>query len=322
MAPSSYSHDRPDRMSVRKVLESQPFLIAANVLAGILSIVIIGLVADNLAWVNTNGAQTASSTIGFNITVNGTSTFDTADVGHLPVDVRLGSYWLMLASGIGGFIDAILLGGMQCWRRLKSASLQVEHGEVSSFPSSSSSSALVFGENTPLLGLSQTYDRNLRPQTYLIIFIAVFAFCRSLAATIYAFQEWSASGTFTPQEFLPLNSNNRYTKDFFTPDAWTCQYEDYVLDNAKETRLENLCREGTAARTVTLAVCVLYLFVLYGVLYRAYRRRTVARRNAQFRGFESAMAGNGNTNGTMRSNISQAHTVVAPVASEPKVSEK
>jgi len=296
MAPSSYRHDRPDRMSVRKVLESQPFLIAANVLAGILSIVIIGLVADNLAWVNTNGAQTASSTIGFNITVNGTSTFDTADVGHLPVDVRLGSYWLMLASGIGGFIDAILLGGMQCWRRLKSASLQVEHGE--------------------------TYDRNLRPQTYLIIFIAVFAFCRSLAATIYAFQEWSASGTFTPQEFLPLNSNNRYTKDFFTPDAWTCQYEDYVLDNAKETRLENLCREGTAARTVTLAVCVLYLFVLYGVLYRAYRRRTVARRNAQFRGFESAMAGNGNTNGTMRSNISQAHTVVAPVASEPKVSEK
>merc|ERR1711981_1438749 len=291
MAPSSYRHDRPDRMSVRKVLESQPFLITANVLAGILSIVIIGLVADNLAWAHTEGARTASSTIGFNITVNGTETFDTANVGHLPTDVRLGSYWLMLASGIGGFIDALLLGGIQCWRRLKSASLQVEHGE--------------------------TYDRNLRPQTYMIIFIAIFAFCRSLAATIYAFQEWAASGTFTPQEFLPLNSNNRYTKDFFTVDAWTCQYEDYVLDNAKETRLENLCREGTAARTVTLAVCVLYLFVLYGVLYRAYRRRAGAKRNAQFRGFESAAG-----TGTMRSNISQAHTVVPPVTTEAKVSEK
>merc|ERR1711981_805320 len=291
MAPSSYRHDRPDRMSVRKVLESQPFLITANVLAGILSIVIIGLVADNLAWAHTEGARTASSTIGFNITVNGTETFDTANVGHLPTDVRLGSYWLMLASGIGGFIDALLLGGIQCWRRLKRASLQVEHGE--------------------------TYDRNLRPQTYMIIFIAIFAFCRSLAATIYAFQEWAASGTFTPQEFLPLNANNRYDKDFFTVDAWTCQYEDYVLDNAKETRLENLCREGTAARTVTLAVCVLYLFVLYGVLYRAYRRRAGAKRNAQFRGFESAAG-----TGTMRSNISQAHTVVPPVTTEAKVSEK
>merc|ERR1711981_345579 len=291
MAPSSYRHDRPDRMSVRKVLESQPFLITANVLAGILSIVIIGLVADNLAWAHTEGARTASSTIGFNITVNGTETFDTANVGHLPTDVRLGSYWLMLASGIGGFIDALLLGGIQCWRRLKSASLQVEHGE--------------------------TYDRNLRPQTYMIIFIAIFAFCRSLAATIYAFQERAASGTFTPQEFLPLNANNRYDKDFFTVDAWTCQYEDYVLDNAKETRLENLCREGTAARTVTLAVCVLYLFVLYGVLYRAYRRRAGAKRNAQFRGFESAAG-----TGPMRSNISQAHTVVPPVTTEAKVSEK
>merc|ERR1711981_92324 len=291
MAPSSYRHDRPDRMSVRKVLESQPFLITANVLAGILSIVIIGLVADNLAWAHTEGARTASSTIGFNITVNGTETFDTANVGHLPTDVRLGSYWLMLASGIGGFIGALLLGGIQCWRRLKSASLQVEHGE--------------------------TYDRNLRPQTYMIIFIAIFAFCRSLAATIYAFQEWAASGTFTPQEFLPLNANNRSDKDFFTVDAWTCQYEDYVLDNAKETRLENLCREGTAARTVTLAVCVLYLFVLYGVLYRAYRRRAGAKRNAQFRGFESAAG-----TGTMRSNISQAHTVVPPVTTEAKVSEK
>lgn len=279
-------------MSVRRVLESQPFLITANVLAGILSVVIIGLVADNLSWVRTSGAQNATSVIGFNITINGTSTFDTATVGHLPVDVRTGSYWLMLASGIGGFIDAILLGGMQCWRRLKSASLQAEHGE--------------------------TYDRNLRPQTPLTIFISLFAFFRSLAATIYAFQEWAASGTFTPQEFLPLTSSNKYDRDFFTPDAWTCQYEDYVLDNAKENRLENLCREGTAARTVTLAVCVLYAFVLYGVIYRAYRRRSGARRSAHFRGFESANAGG---SGTMRSNISQAQTVVQD-APEHKISEK
>jgi len=274
--------ERLDRMSVRKVLESQPFLITANVLAGILSIVIIGLVADNISWVNTSGARTQASLIGFNITVDGDSTFDTALVGHLPQDVRINSYWLMLASAIGGFVDAILLGAMQCWRRLKSASLQAEHGE--------------------------TYDRNLRPQTPLTIFIAVFAFCRSLAATVYAFQEWAASGTFTPQEFLPLNEQtHKYTKDFFTPDAWTCQYEDYVLADGTEERLENLCREGTAARTVTLALCVLYAFVLYGVLYRAWRRRSSAQRNARFRDFDGAQSGSS----TMRSNISQAHTVVA-----------
>jgi hypothetical protein len=300
-------------VTVRRVLQSQPFLITANVLAGVLSIVVIGLVADNIAWVNTSGARTDASTIGFNITINGTSTFDTALVGHLPTDVRTGSYWLMLASGIGGLVDALLLGAMQCWRRLKSASLQAEHGEVCSFPSSS---GLIFEEDTPLLDLSQTYDRNLRPQTPLSIFIAIFAFCRSLAATIYAFQEWSASGTFTPQEFLPLNSENRYTRDFFTPDAWTCQYEDYVLDNARENRLENLCREGTAARTVTLAICVLYAFVLYGIVYRAYRRRSSAQRSSQFRGFDSAPE-----TGTMRSNISQARTMVTE-STEPKMSEK
>jgi hypothetical protein len=118
-------------MSVRKVLGSQPFLITANVLAGILSIVIIGLVADNLAWLQTSDAKTGVSTIGFNITINETAAYDTAVVAHLPVDVRTGSYWLMLAAGIGGFIDALVLGGMLCWRRLKSFSLQVEHGEVS-----------------------------------------------------------------------------------------------------------------------------------------------------------------------------------------------
>ncbi|KIW01367.1 hypothetical protein, variant [Verruconis gallopava] len=276
-------------MSIRKVLESQPFLIAANVLAGILSIVVIGLVADNLAWLRTADAKTGVSTIGFNITVNNTETFDTARVAHLPVDVRTGSYWLMLAAGIGGFIDAVLLGAMQCWRRLKNASLQVEHGE--------------------------TYDRNLKPQTPLSIFIAVFALCRSLAATIYAFHEWAASGTFTPQEYLPLTSNDRYDRDFFTPDAWNCQYEDYVLQNSEQNRLQNLCQEGTAARTVTLAVCVLYAFVAYGVIYRAYKRRQNAKRSVQFRGFE------GGGSGTMRSYMSDAQTVVAE-GSEPKTPEK
>jgi hypothetical protein len=121
-------------MTVRRVLQSQPFLLTANVLAGILSIVVIGVVADNVSWARTSGANTATSTIGFNITLNGNSTFDTAVVGHLPTDVRLGSYWLMLAAGIGGFIDAVLLGGMQCWRRLRSASLQEQHGEVTSTP--------------------------------------------------------------------------------------------------------------------------------------------------------------------------------------------
>lgn len=90
-----------------------------------------------------------------------------------------------------------------------------------------------------------------------------------------------------------------------------------MLDDAKENRLENLCREGTAARTVTLAVCVLYAFVLWGVCYRAYKRRAVARRSAHFRGFESAN-GHGRME-TMGSDVSQAHTVVVD---EPRMSEK
>jgi hypothetical protein len=134
-------------VSVRKVLESQPFLIVANVLAGVLSLVVIGLTADNLAWLKTSDAKTGLSTIGFNIIINDTATYDIAVVAHLPTDLRKGSYWLTLAAGIGGFIDAVLLGGMLCWRRLKSASLQVQHGEVSTI----SYSQLNLGECSPLL---------------------------------------------------------------------------------------------------------------------------------------------------------------------------
>jgi hypothetical protein len=271
---------------------------------------VVGLVAENLAWLHTSDAKTGLSNIGFNITINETSTYDTAFVAHLPIDVRTGSYWLMLAAGIGGFIDALLLGGMQCWRRLKSASLQVEHGEVSPF---SSSSLLIPGENSPLLGPSQLYDHNLKPQTPLSIFIAIFALCRSLAASTYAFQEWAASGTFTPQEYLPLTSSDRYNKDFFTPDAWNCQYEDYVIKGSEGNKLENLCQGGTAARTVTLAVTVLYAFVLYGILYRAYKRRSNGRRTTQFSGFVGA--------NTMRSHMSEAPTVVGE-SNEPKTPEK
>lgn len=41
---------------------------------------------------------------------------------------------------------------------------------------------------------------------------------------------------------------------------------------AESNYLEDLCREGTGARTISLAVAVLSAFVLYGVLYRTHRR--------------------------------------------------
>jgi hypothetical protein len=106
-----------------------------------------------------------------------------------------------------------------------------------------------------------------------------------------------------------LTSDFRYKKDFFTPDAWNCQYEDYVVKNSKAKKLENLCQEGTAARTVTLAVAVLYAFVLYGVVYRAYRRSQSAQRTRQFKGFDGSY--------TMRSQMSEARTVVGE-STEPK----
>ncbi len=106
-----------------------------------------------------------------------------------------------------------------------------------------------------------------------------------------------------------MTSDFRYKKDFFTPDAWNCQYEDYVVTTSEQNRLQNLCEEGTAARTVTLAAAVMYAFVLYGVVYRAYRRRQSAQRTRQFRGFDGSY--------TMRSQMSEALTVVGESA-EPK----
>jgi len=59
--------------------------------------------------------------------------------------------------------------------------------------------------------------------------------------------------------------------------SWFCQLEDYIPQEGESNYLQNLCVEGTAARTMTLAVVVLSAFVLYGVLYRTYKRRQNAR---------------------------------------------
>jgi hypothetical protein len=127
------------------------------------------------------------------------------------------------------------------------------------------------------------------------------AFCRPLAVTIYAFVEWQRSGTFNPSRKLLLNSEDRYTPDFFTPDAWNCQLEDYIPSDVESTRLQNLCVEGTAARTMTLAITVLSVFVLYGVVWRTYRRYQAAQSTPSSIPLGRPM--------TMRSTISDQGTV-------------
>jgi hypothetical protein len=213
-------------MAVRKTIQSQPFLIMATVLSGVLSVVVIGLVADNLAWVRTAGAQRSVTNIVYNVTMNRTELVQSSKIAVLPLNLHLASYWLMLAAGVCGTIDAVLLGGTMCWRRMKSAEMQVERGEVSHFT--------LFPEYPPeeaslLLG-TQTTDRNLRPQTPITIAIAVFNFCISAAAAIYAWVDWSASGTFDPASNLNLDSNERYIDNFFTPDRYDqSPYVDDVL---------------------------------------------------------------------------------------------
>jgi hypothetical protein len=114
-------------MSIRKVCESQAFLITANVLSGILSLVVIGLISDNLVYVHTPSAKNGVSRIHYNLTIApGKIVQEQANIALLPRDLRLGSYWLLLAAGIGGFVDSLLLGGLLCWRRLKAAEMQVE----------------------------------------------------------------------------------------------------------------------------------------------------------------------------------------------------
>lgn len=120
-------------MAIRKTIQSQPFLIMATVLSGILSVVVIGLVADNIAWVRTSGAQKSITHIVYNVTVNRTEVVQSADIAVLPLNLHLASYWLMLAAGVCGLFDAVLISGLMCWRRMKSAEMQVENGEVSHF---------------------------------------------------------------------------------------------------------------------------------------------------------------------------------------------
>ncbi|QDS67587.1 hypothetical protein FKW77_003661 [Venturia effusa] len=273
-------------MAIRKTIQSQPFLIMATVLSGILSVVVIGLTADIIAWVRTSGAQKSIARISYNVTMNGTELAQSADIAVLPLNLHLASYWLMLATGVCGLFDAVMISGIMCWRRIKSAEMQVENGEVSHFTFVSEYA----NEEASLLLGTQTNDRNLCPQTPLTIAFAAFDFCISIATAIYAWVDWSASGTFDPSSNLNLNSRSRYVDNFFTPDrygdadqsnsqdtnsliySFFCQLEDYISLEAKSDYLEDLCREGTGARTISLAVAVLSAFVLYGVLYRTYRR--------------------------------------------------
>lgn len=115
-------------------------------------------------------------------------------------------------------------------------------------------------------------DRNLKPQTPLAIAVATLGFFLQLAATIYSFTDWSRSGTFNPADNFALVKGDQYKFDFFTPDAWNCQLEDYIPSYVESNRLETLCTEGTAARTMTLALAVLGAVVLYVTLLRTYRR--------------------------------------------------
>jgi hypothetical protein len=93
--------------------------------------------------------------------------------------------------------------------------------------------------------------------------------------------------------------------DFFTPDAWNCQLEDYINDDNTSSRLENLCREGTGARTITLGITILSAVVLYGVVWRTYQRHQATRSAALLvpqSGLERSM--------TMKSTASDEMTVV------------
>jgi hypothetical protein len=117
-------------MSLRKVFESQALLITANILCGIISLVVIGLIADNLVFVHTPGAQNDVTTIRYNMTVSGKTSQEQVSIAVLPQNIRLGSYWFLLAAGIGGLIDSLLLGGLLCWRRLKAAELRIEDESI------------------------------------------------------------------------------------------------------------------------------------------------------------------------------------------------
>jgi hypothetical protein len=259
-------------MTLRKTPKSQSFLVIANVLTGILSIVLLGLVGHNLSYVRSSKAQDGFVSIVYNITEGGVTQQQSHEIAFLPEDVRLGSYWLMLAAGIGGLLDAVLLAFMLSWRKLSTWKTESEMGEVS---------AALMGQDW-LFALNKekkARDVNLYPQTPLIIFIAIISLCRSLAAAVYAFYEWTASGAFNPAGELPL-VNGRYSSDggiFFTPDAWNCQLEDHIPIEAQNNLLEMLCAEGTASRTVALALMVLSSVVLGCILWRAYHRRRRAK---------------------------------------------
>jgi hypothetical protein len=107
---------------------------------------------------------------------------------------------------------------------------------------------------------------------------------------------------------LLLGTGNRYTPDFFTPDAWNCQLEDYIVSPAESSRLENLCVEGTAARTMSLALTVLSAVVLYGVLWRTYRRHQAAQNPPSRKALHIA--------NSVRSIASDERTVIANEVSE------
>lgn len=244
--------------------DSQYILALSNIIINILCVVIIGLAAHNIVYVTSPSARNGSTLIRYNVTVNDTELSLNRTVAYLPQDLRLGSYWLMLSWGVGGFILEVVLGSLLLSRHLGKWKAE----QAARQQGTPRSRSRTHPDANP-------FDLNKKPQTQISIVIAIICLCWSIAATTWAFIQWQQSGKFDPSEDLFLESeqySSKRNQGFFTPDAWTCQYEDYVYDREIQSSINQICIEGTSLRVIQLVSTILGVALLAALVWRTTKR--------------------------------------------------
>jgi len=215
-----------------------PALVLLCALLAALALSVLGLAADNVAYVNNHHDDTVNlHYLRWNQTAEATYSY-WVQIDYLPSRFSMTRINAMLGASVITALAAIAAAVIS-WRA---------RGEMAA-------KAEVTLKN-------KKYSASLLP---IALTLAIITFIISFAVAVYAWypvMKWSID----LKKSLPLppsvtgakSKTVQYQSPFdFVPDVWNCLVSDYAVEPAVAGRLHALCREASIAKTLMLPVVVL-----------------------------------------------------------------
>ncbi|KAL9110359.1 MAG: hypothetical protein Q9227_005090 [Pyrenula ochraceoflavens] len=208
----------------------QSFAIVCLLFCFALSVTVLGLSANYLRYIN-GPAKHTTSTVLYD---GGQNTFLLT-----PQCLKKNSYYMVLASGIGGTVDAFLI------------------------------IALLLTKSRYRKASSATVNM------VLYVAVAVISVGRSLAAAAWSWSDHARyDPTFDPST-TPINPGSLYPagKGCFTPETYLSQIAKYIPESGDASHLRSISHQVEAARAITIPLTILYSVVLIAVLVNDTRNK-------------------------------------------------